>query len=577
MRNIWTISKRELTRLRSRFGGGSRVVFLVIGVLAVAFGFISTTHTYTVGEGLYRVGISPGAPHVRDARFVFTVADALTGQALLQARALDLYIDGTRVFARDDAKSQYALGAIKRVLDKYEVARVNSEFEIGNAFPLRIEVNYLTPAGDVAPDLAATLPAAGATDPAPAALGEPATRATDADVRKQIEGDTTLPELKSGTDKQIIVPSLTTPPNPFGQVILAFLYILPVFFVSVFFTSGFMDEKMNRRLTILLSAPITPLQIILGKMLPYVLFALAGVVGMALVTQVDPGLALIIFAPAVLFIFGIYLMVPMLYRTFKDTTFISMLATSVTTAYLIFPAMFSGISDLAYMSPVTLAVKMYRAETFGAQEYLFATVPLLLIFALSLYVGTRVLNEEYLMGYRPLFRKIADAIYLILNRAHVNASVLALSLMLIPIVYIAQLVALAISLNLPMRVAVGVMLLIAASIEEIAKSIGIIVLHEHGYVRSTRHVFALAFLSALGFLVGEKALLFVSVSAVAQSNLAGALFNTGLLPVPLAAHFVFTSIVSVLVVRFRWRYAFALLAAVLVHSAYNALLVGGIQ
>ncbi len=35
-----------------------------------------------------------------------------------------------------------------------------------------------------------------------------------------------------------------------------------------------MDEKMNRRLTILLSAPITPFQIILGKMLPYVIFAL---------------------------------------------------------------------------------------------------------------------------------------------------------------------------------------------------------------------------------------------------------------------------------------------------------------
>jgi glucose dehydrogenase len=76
----------------------------------------------------------------------------------------------------------------------------------------------------------------------------------------------------------------------------------------------------------------------------------------SVLTHGDSPRALLIFTTAVLFIFGIYLMVPMLYRTFKDTTFVSMLATAVTTAYLIVPAMFSGISDLAYISPITLAV-----------------------------------------------------------------------------------------------------------------------------------------------------------------------------------------------------------------------------
>ena len=108
-----------------------------------------------------------------------------------------------------------------------------------------------------------------------------------------------------------------------------------------------MDEKVNRRLTILLSAPVTPFQIILGKMLPYAIFALSTTVLIAKLTNANVPLALAIFAPTTLFIFAIYLLVPLFYRTFQDTTFIAMLVTTLTTAYLVFPAMFTNVNDLA--------------------------------------------------------------------------------------------------------------------------------------------------------------------------------------------------------------------------------------
>jgi hypothetical protein len=297
----------------------------------------------------------------------------------------------------------------------------------------------------------------------------------------------------------------------------------------------------------------------------------------AIITHANLSLALAIFAPTTLFIFAIYLMVPMLYRTFKDTTFISMLATTMTTAYLIFPAMFTGINDLAYMSPLTLAVKMYRNESFGLQEYLFPAAPMFLIFGLSLYAGTRMLNEEFLMGYRPLTRKLADAIFLLMDRAHPYASVALLSLLVVPLVYIAQLVILAIATNLPGQAMLGGALVAAATVEEIAKSMGIAVLVEQRVVRSLRQVIALAFLSALGFLIGEKALLFVSVSMVSETALSAALFNTGFLLVPLAAHFVFTSIVVVLSARFRVRYPIAVIGGVVVHAVYNLIIAGGLR
>jgi ABC-type Na+ efflux pump permease subunit len=597
MTNILIISKRELFRLRSRFRGRSRPATALLLAVALALAFLASRQLSVMGDGLYRVGISPDGPQVSDSRFTTLVVDRATGEALLQKQIIDVYIDGAKVISRSDPKSQYATGALRRYLERQELTRISDQFDLDRAFPLRIAVTYLdsTP-GDTStpgPSLQELLNAPAPTNTASSSGAAPSSgetaapsgqtsSASDAAVREQLSQAETgngLPPMKieSTSAQQIVIPSLMNPPVPFMQVILAFLYILPISFVSVFFTSSFMDEKTNRKLTLLLSAPITPFQIILGKMLPYVCFSLVSIGVIGLITQGNPVLPLVIFAPVILFIFSVYLMVPLLYRTYKDTTFISLLATTLILSYLIFPAMFSGISDLAYMSPLTLAVKMYSGEAFGLKEYLFSTTPMILLFALSLYAGTRMLNEEYLMGFRPLFRKIADAIYLILNRQHPNLSVAALSLLLVPIVYMLQLVILVLSLNLPLSYAIGSTLVVAVVIEEISKSVGIVVLMEHGIGRSVRQVLVLAFLSALGFLIGEKALLFISLSVVSQSALSSVLFSSGLLIVPLAAHWLFTTLACLLVRSGKVRYPYAILAATIVHSAYNFFLAGGLR
>ena len=585
MNPILTIAVREVKRVRTRFSGGASPLTVVILLGALALSAYAFREMSVIGSGLYRVGVSSDAPPIRDARFATLEMDRARGQALLDQHALAVYIDGARVVSRNDDKSRYAVGALKKYLEKQELARIYATNDITNAFPLRVEINYLAAPGENAPattggSLTDLLNASPQNQDASAS--NPAADANDAALTQQLQQiETTgqLPEIKldNASGKQVVIPSLMTPPAPFAQVIVAFLFILPMTFISIFFTSSFMDEKINRRLTILLSAPITPLQIIVGKMLPYAIFALVAVAGIAWGTHANIPLALAIFAPTMLFIFAIYLMVPLMYRTFKDTTFISMLATTLTTAYLIFPAMFAGINDLAFMSPLTLAVKMYRHEPFGLQEYLFPSAPMILIFGLSMYAGTRMLNEEFLMGYRPITRKMADAIFLLLDRAHPSISVALFSLLVIPIVYMTQLVILAIATNLPIGYAMFAMLIAAALIEEIAKSASIAVLIENRLVKSWRQLFALAFLAALGFLVGEKLLLFVSMSIVAQSALSAALFNTGFLLLPLAAHFVFTGIVVILNARFRVRYPLAILVATGLHSLYNVLLVGGIQ
>jgi ABC-type Na+ efflux pump permease subunit len=585
MSQILTIAWREVTRLRGRFGGASPLtVVLLLGALGLSA--LALRETAVLGSGLYRVGVSGNAPVLGDNRFAVVAVDPAQGKALLDQQILDVTIDGGQVSSRRDNKSLYAVGALKRYLEKQELARIYATYEITRAFPLRVELNYLDlPTTNAPPTASSGIPDALSPSPTSApgvSPSAPTTNASDAALQaqlKQVAATGSLPEIRIDTaaGKEIIIPSLSTPPAPFAQVIVAFLFILPVTFISIFFTSSFMDEKINRMLTILLSAPITPLQIILGKMLPYAIFALAATIFIAIVTHANILLALAIFAPTTLFIFAIYLMVPLLYRTFKDTTFISMLATTMTTAYLIFPAMFTGVNDLAYMSPLTLAVKMYRNEPFGLPEYLFPAAPMILIFVLALYAGTRMLNEEFLMGYRPITRKLADAVFLVMDRTHPYASIALLGLLVVPIVYMAQLVILAIATNLTGNAMLGSALIASAVIEEIAKSMGIAVLFEQHLVRSVRQALALAALSALGFFVGEKLILLVSVSVVSQTALSAALFDAGLLLVPLAAHFIFTSIVALLNTRYHVRYPIAVLGGVIVHTIYNLIVAGGFR
>ncbi len=538
MLNILTIAKKEITRLRIHFKGGVRPLVLLALMGAGLVAYITFQRNTIQGRGLYRVGVPPGAPHVQDSRFDTLEAPRAEAERLLQEGVIDDYIvdasvgdasagrGGGQVLHRNDEKSLYAVGALELYLEKQELARIEREYDADRAFPLRVEANYFPI------------------------------------------------DLTSDAEREIFIPSLMRPPLPLAQVVTMSIYLLPVFFVSIFFTSGFIDEKTDRRINLLLSAPVKPFQIIAGKMLPYVSFTLLCIVAITVILQGNILLALAIFTPVTLFIFAIYLMVPLTYRTYKDTTFISMFVTTTISVYLIFPAVFTDVNDLSYMSPLTLAIKMYQGQSFSLREYLTATAPMYLIFALLIYVGSRILNEEYLMQFRPLYKKAAEAIYLAMHREHLYLSTLLASAFLIPVVYIFQLGVLTISLNLPIRFAIIILLILSVLFEEIVKSASIAVMIENEVVPTAKHVVALAFLSALGFLIGEKALLFISISVVAESALSDAIFSAGLLWIPLVAHFVFTTIVCL--PTYRWgvrRYPYALFAATLVHALYNFLVI----
>jgi hypothetical protein len=251
-----------------------------------------------------------------------------------------------------------------------------------------------------------------------------------------------------------------------------------------------------------------------------------------------------------------------------------MLAVTGLTSYLIFPAMFSGVNDFSFMSPLTLVVKMYREQPFTPREYLFSAVPMLGIFTLAMYVSTRVLNEEFLLSYGPIRRKLLEAVYLTINHQRPFLSVFLFTLFIIPIIYIVQLVTLAISLNFPLRYGLLGLMIVSIFIEETCKSMGIFAVYRRRDDHTVKKILMLAFVSAAGFLIGEKLLLFLSLRTITESPLGEAMFSTGLLLIPLFAHFVFVSVTTLLHFRYGVRQGFALLASTVLHTVYNLTILG---
>jgi len=590
-------------RLRARFGGKMIAAVLILLIAAGAVSSLVYLQGMVLAKDFYIVGVSPGAPLIFDQRFHLVPVDPSQSGVALKSGRIDVYVTGKAAFYRADDRSQHAAGAIKKYLEKKEIARIADQYPLNQAFPLRVEVNYLKAPTENMSAAAVTLadivragqesnsPSNPQTssddnlieDENPLAGQPPAVYVpseSDELVKQQLEvlqSSSMVPEFKAefASNKQVIVPSLMSPPIPLAQVLLAFAYILPIFFISIFFTSGFIEEKLGRKLNILLSAPVTPLQIILGKMLPYIGYSLIIVVLITLIFRGNLLLALAIFLPVILFIFAIYLGVALQYRTYRDQTFFSLVAVTVITGYLVFPAMFVGINDLSYISPLTLAVQMFRGESFTLLQYMLSAVPMLLVFLLSITVGTRVFNEEYLMNFKPLHVKVREAIYLAMDRRHLAVSAAVFSLLFIPVVFMFELAAITLSLNLPTPVALGFLVFTCVVIEEAAKSVTVAVTIERGLVKTWASVLWLAVVSAIFFFLGEKVLLFMSLSVISESVFTNAVFAGNLLWIPLLLHCVCTTIVCLITWRFGIKsYPLALLAGSIVHGLYNLSVIG---
>ena len=594
-----TIAKWEFFRSKLKFDAKSLVLLALSLIFLIAASYFAAQTGMNMNNDMYRVALTnPALEPVLgiDQRFNVMTVDIHTASNMYAADA-DLVIIDPNVFMADTQKSASASEALKGTLKNYREGVLTSYNDINNTHPVWITVHYLE-RPEAFQVLSGERRTASEEEVATTQLSpEEIEAASTGRLAGEVGPDAipstpqTVEELqeiqrRNLFEKQTIAtPSHFAPPILFTAILYSFMFIFPIYFVSQFYSSSIMDERTNKKCELVLVAPLRGADIVIGKTVPYILVTM---VIIAIVTTYIKGLptdtetiksSLLILAtmfPIVLLFFAFSFISAILSRSFKELTFAMVFLSVVVSGYLFFPAMFANVHAISTISPMTLIVLLIEGENIGTSEYLFSTLPFYFV-GLSVYVfGIYIFREEDLFTQKPITQKLLDCVEIFLSNPY--GSVFLLSIIFIPFVYMAQLMLIVMLFNLPLPYSVIVMIVLAALIEELVKSIGIYTLFKRKMVSPTlKNAATLAVLAGAGFFAGEKLLVFITLAPIATSVFGSVMTMGTLLLIPLMIHITGVMVVSLgmYAISPRWYLPFVLFASIL-HGLYNLFILRGI-
>ena len=613
------IARWEVTKGIGEFDRGAVAVVAAVVAFVLAVSVVGLAGGVAIEDGIYRVGVDEDSdfhdPIAADPTFaaIEPDPDAVEGGRLVADERYDLYIEDHGAQPRfylassggePTEKSRAALAALRESTDRYNDRRMFGEANESAAFPVAVSIRYVERSGTeiIASD---RIPedetgASGDMDDSrrSSSGGEPtesgAQDTSEADDSDEGAGDTNdrinTPSLGAfdlfGTSGTAGAPSEIQPPFPFQSLVLAFVFVLPLNFLIQAYGSSMLSERLDRRGELLLVAPIDRSDIVLGKTLPYLIVSvaitIAIVVGLWLLGGQAGPLSVIAVVPLTLLFLATTFLGAMFARSFKELTFVTVTITTVLTTYAFVPAIFAETSPVAFVSPLTLVIKDLTASSVSLGQFAFATGPPTLVAGICFLFGFGVYREEDLFTQRPIPHKALDALA---GRIHRPRSVAGVVVLLVPFVFIAELLVVALLFALPVAVSIPLVFASIAVVEELAKGLPIYAGFVHArYERTPSVAVAVGAAAGVGFFVAEKLTLAVQLVGLPGSTVADAAFQTGLgtadLTViallafaPLGLH-VFTSILTALgASRGRSTFITGLVAAVLVHLAYNVVVV----
>ena len=545
-----------------------------------------------IDEGIYRVGITEESPYrdVVDADPTFVVRGtgetaAADGRVAVGEGYELVFVDGGLLLAAEGgeptAKSRAALAALRRSVETYNDRLMASEPNATAAFPVDVTLRYVGREHDR--EVVAS--GAGTGESESADDGEVAPGSSDDGRGEGEDGDgagagsagglSPLGVDLFGTGTSTGSPSDIAPPFPFQSLVLAFAFLLPLNFVVQAYSSSVLRERINRRGELLLVAPISPLEIVTGKTLPYLLAA----VGLAAVVTASVGggaLSVLAVASLSLLFLGTAFLGAMLARSFKELTFVVITASVGLMTFAFVPAIFADVDPLALISPLTLVVRDLTNAAVAPSDVAFATLPSALAAAVLFGLGLGVYREEDMFTQRPVHLKALDALG---GRIRSPRSLVGLTAVLIPFVFVAELLAVAMLFAVPGGLSVPIVLVVVAVVEEFAKSVPVLAGFVDGrYPRTNRAALLAGTASGLGFFLGEKLTLVVQLVGLPELRVGSAAFQVGsggpllvgaLLLAPLALHVVTASISSLGAARGTNAWLAATALTVCVHVAYN--------
>jgi len=558
------------------------VAFVVVGSV---LGAGVLTQGVALDRDLYRVGVDASSPYHDPVAASTSLATRPASEAAFVAGDLDLLVVDGRVVSRETPKGEAALAAFRASVERHNVRAMRAEPNQSAAFPVVVSLTYA--ARDEAVVATPTTENRGDTTGADGsdATGDGGSVSPegsgDGDPVGTQEGPLSIPGIGASVFAQDSTgsPADIDPPFPFGSLVLAFAFLVPMNFVIQAYGSTVLNERVNRRGELLLVAPVAPSDIVAGKTLPYLTAMVAVTAGIALL--VGGGVvAVAAVVPLALLFLAATFVGAMFARSFKELTFVTVSVSVFLTSYAFVPAIFTNVTPIALISPLSLVVRDLQGAAVDPSAYLFSTGPIYLSSVLLFLLGIGVYREEDMFTQRSVPLKFLDALD---ARLSGNGSVALVSAFSIPFVFVAELLGIAVLFALPIAVSIPVILVVVALVEEVAKSLHVLAGFEKGrFASSLPATLAVGAASGVGFFAGEKATAVIQLVGLPDLAVGRAAFAPAgtvgvealpvalaLLAAPLVLHVV-TASLSALGARkgVRW-YLVGLGAAILVHTAYN--------
>lgn len=581
---LLTISRWELRRTKLSFGKKTIVFSLMLVLLIGIVSFFIAQYGFHLNDNLYKVVVTdPEIASVvgTDSKFEVYLAEEANAIEMFQQGGFDILIIGHNVSFQGSEKSVSAMDALDKAVIKYDENRLLSYNDLNNTFPVWITINNIPREQALAAPSLQKLPELEPeSEPPPGTTAVPATAPSPATPVKGTAPIPSIHEVKIPRnvlpikENALSTPSHFNPPIPFRSVVLSFLFIFPMYFIAQLFSASIMEERVKRKGELLLVSPVSSWEIVLGKLVPYLVLTLVLMGGIALYIGGNLWMLLILL-PMVLMFLSTAFLGAIISRSFKELTFVLVFLSVSLSGYIFLPAMFSNIHAISMISPMTLVVKMLEAEAVTAQEYLFSTLPFYLVSILIFTFGIFIYREEDLFTQRSVKGKLLDSVQVFLQR--IPAPIFFLSIALLPLVYSVQLILIVVMFNFPIRIGIVVFIFMAAFIEEVVKSVGIYTAFSRKMsVIDTRTAIKAGISSGTGFFLGEKLLLLAVIAGISGSVF-GSAMGIGLLVFPFILH-VSGAMISALGLRYlgTGKYILSVILATVVHAGYNLYIVRGV-
>jgi ABC-type Na+ efflux pump permease subunit len=621
LRKLLRVARWEVTKN----AGGVDKRTIAIAALAIAligvFAPVVAGQGAVLDDGLYRVSISEDSPYydaVADDETFVVRPDATTADL---GESVELVVDGREVVWADSPKGRAAMEELRSTVQRYNTEQLRQEPNQSAAFPVSVSLEYrdrsnvessysVDTSGPGQQDISARGDDTGGTTAdgtpddsttddgsdtgtnnggttATASGNGTGSGATDGDTSSSSGGLGGFGSSLSGDSTSVDSPSQLSPPFPFGSLVLAFVFIVPLNFLIQAYGSTILSERLNRRGELLLVSPVSRFDIIGGKTLPYFGAAMAIEALIAVgVTYISTGMlggliSIAAIVPLVLLFLAATFLGAMFARSFKELTFVTVTITVGLTSYAFVPAIFTDVTPIALISPLTVVVRDLQGQAVGLSQFLFSVTPPLLSALVLFGLGAGLYREEDMFAQRSIPLKVLDALAGRIRTARDVAVVVAI---LLPFVFVFQLLAIAVLFALG-EISIPLILVVVAVVEEVAKSLPIYAAYAHKrFEPTTRTALILGLMSGVGFFVGEKLSHVAQLVGLPELEIGQAALQItpgdvgipillGLFFLPLVLHTVTAAISAVGASRGKRSYAVALGLAMVIHFAYNFVVV----